>query len=80
MLSTGIMPFGYFESAGKKNTLHTLEMALYLELKDLDGGFLPAAPIAETFLKRFDAITEAPASGYRLQLPVSPADPDILFR
>lgn len=78
-LSTGDMPFGYFESAGKKNLLHTVDTALYLELKDLDGGFVPAAPVAETFRKRFDAMTEAPASGYRTQLPVSPTDPDGMF-
>ncbi|MFH1983373.1 MAG: DUF4124 domain-containing protein [Pseudomonadota bacterium] len=79
LLSTGNMPFDHFASAGKKNTLHTLGTPLYLEIKEIDGGFVTATPATGPYRKRFDSLTEAPASGYRPQLTVSTSNTDGVF-
>lgn len=78
-LSTGAMPFSYFASAGKQNALHLKDTALYLEISDIDGGFVPASPPRGAFRKRLDALTEAPAAGYQKRLPIKPTESDGAF-
>lgn len=79
VLTTGRMPFTFFASAGEANTLHTKDIPLYIELKDIEGGFIMATPVGTAYRKRFDSLQEAPATGYRPRLAVKPGQSEGVF-